>query len=391
MGQHEKASKSRLNIILVSWGFLKKHVFAAISALVLFVGGILAIISFFKPFYPLSDIDFDLLKLSYRQLKNEDFSNYVYVPYDFSIEESIKSGNYCYTQLSLTNKNDFDVSISKVVFEANNIQKLNRPYLTIICAANEPYGYWNQKETDTPNEAFICVRNDGTQEAEDVCVYIDTSEINLYLKEKLNYVDHPIFIDSVKIGEEIKIPIFYETDFVKYPDTQISFNEVYATCTNSSVTFKEFDSMFCVGPYGFGQQQIGGKGDCAFAIMIDANRSMQKIECDTMDIIEGNERFWFPICIASTDTCTFEFTISLEINGNKNISATTKKITFEYPKEVNAGVNPIDALNPEFDYNTDPFRFDLATYPFDSETRYDYRQHSPIDTAMDCFELPATS
>ena len=168
MGKHEITPKNRLNIVLASWKFLKKHIFAAISALVVFVSGVLMILSFFKPFYPLSDIDFDVLQLSYNQLKDQDFNNYLLHPTDFSIEECVESGNYLYTQLSLTNRNEFGISISKVTFEATNIQKIERPYLDIVFEATENYS--EQQSITTPNEAFVRIKNTGTKKADDVYV-----------------------------------------------------------------------------------------------------------------------------------------------------------------------------------------------------------------------------
>lgn len=389
MGKHEITPKNRLNIVLASWKFLKKHIFAAISALVVFVSGVLMILSFFKPFYPLSDIDFDVLQLSYNQLKDQDFNNYLLHPTDFSIEECVESGNYLYTQLSLTNRNEFGISISKVTFEATNIQKIERPYLDIVFEATENYS--EQQSITTPNEAFVRIKNTGTKKADDVYVYIDMNEINAFIKQKQDYISNPIFIDSIEIGQEIVLPIFDKSDFLSFPDEEIWCKGVYAECANSNIGYMESHPLFVIGPHGFGRKIMAGKGESAYAIIIDANQSMEKVSYNTLDIVEGNERFWFPICIAASDACTFDFTIKLEIDGKKEVLAPTKKVTFEYPKGAHTSVAILDVSDPYFNDPGDPSYYDLAPYPFDSENRIDYRQHGSISDRENFFQMPTES
>ena len=271
---------------------------------------------------PKADIQDNPISVEYLNSIRDD--NNIYPMFSDEVNSDIQFKGNCATQVLITNDNNEELLLDKIIFEAEDIVVNKNPDLIMnVQAISE-------------KNVQLTLYNDGWGDAENLAFQFNgvDCDLNDYIaEEKL-----ALKVKNVGYGKSEDIILWNNNDIVN--DSYAGTLRIRPYCIDN-----DGKELHIVDWYGSENALVeldkgkfiptgrGAPSQEIYGIKIDTSKSTYKCEHSISESIEGNGRLELPICFAPDKSSKFRFKVSFEVRDKENkkkiISTEFAKVDFK--------------------------------------------------------------
>lgn len=308
---------------------------------------------------PKADIQDNAISVEYLSAIRDDDN--IFPMFSDEINSKTQFKGNCATQVLITNDNNEELLLDKIIFEAEDIKVNENPDLII------------DLEAGSEGNAYFSIYNDGWGDAENLHFTFKGEDINL--DDLIPTEKQVLNVKKIRYGTGNHYELWTDDDLLDSDYTGVLVVKPY--CVNDGGKQIDLINQYgekTVGVYvSNGKFTLLGRGDCSqeiYGIKINTAENSFQFESSISETIKAFGRLELPICFAPDKSCSFKFKVKFEVvsKGNKKeyISTKTAKVDFKVSSFLSNNFN--DAR----DFSADELRESLesrnglakVSYPF---------------------------
>lgn len=256
---------------------------------------------------PIVDIQDSFVNIDYLKSMRDDQNIYPMFT-DEIHSENVFYGS-CATQVLISNENDDEILVSKLMLETKEIKVDKTPRLVL-----DLYGTNN-------GGAMFYIWNEGWGNAHDIVISFEgkNADLDAFLPQEKQSISIPL----VRHGGNEELLLWRKEDLLSTAyNTGLQISAVCKDSTGKEVDLRylmEADSLYTTVFNGrFFDEGRGAASEHIYGIQIDTSEEEDFQVFTISESVSGRSRLELPICFAPDKSCEFQFRIKMEIITPKN-------------------------------------------------------------------------
>lgn len=238
------------------------------------------------------------------------------MPEDLAKKMDVNSEYGYLAQILVTNNEKNEIMINQITFNANHIIRLNKPHLIIDIGV-------------TDEKVWLEIRNDGWSEAKNINIKVTGEKPENY-KKLFGKEEFSIQVDKLDYTKSCEKILFTLSDVVS-ESSNLNLNIapviyiMYEDEEENEYTIKD-DNNFLYFNGGHFFTAGGGESDSSYIVIVDTEELEYSASLKVAEAIEPNKMLRIPLYVSADQSCTLDFSISLNIiSGESEYTINSRK------------------------------------------------------------------